>query len=148
VKPGVAAFLAAAALPLVACGCSSNAHAEWVGPPRPDDSGRLEIGAFNAHLDASGKGVAPVVVATEFLRLDRAHADTTSIVAQASGEGSGPATVTVTLDGLPDDSVQAQRFVLGLSQNGDGDWRLTSAETAQRCRPGRGHQAFSPAPCL
>src|SRR6478609_8923026 len=70
VKPGLAAFLAASALPLLACSCSGNTRAEWAGPPRPDDSGRLEIGTFNAHLDASGKGTAPVVVATEFLRLD------------------------------------------------------------------------------
>ena len=90
-----------------------------------------------------------MVAATEFLRLDRAHGrHDVDRRAGRPAEGSGPTTVTVTLDGLLDDSVRAQRFVLVLSQNDDGEWRLDSAATAQRCQPGRGHQAFSPEPCV
>jgi hypothetical protein len=52
-----------------------------------------------------------------------------------------------TLDRLPDDSVRAERFVLGLERQG-GVWRLRSAVWSQRCWAGRGHQQFSVAPCL
>jgi hypothetical protein len=151
VRPGVAAFLAAIVLPLAACGGGggSNGSDDWAGPPRPDDRGRLDVAGFNDYLDSHPEhATAPVVAATRFLRLDRAAAATTSVVARTSAEGGGPTTVTVTLDGVFDDSVRAERFVLELAQGDDGEWRMTSAESSRRCQPGRGHQAFTPAPCV
>ncbi len=134
-------------LPLAAC--SSSAEDEWAGPPRPGDGGRLGVEDFNDYLaEYDEYARSPVIAATEFLRLDRTTgAATTSVVAEATAEGSGPTTVTVTLDGLPDDSVRAQRYVLVLGPDGD-NWKLTSAVTAQRCWPGRGHQTFSTEPCV
>jgi hypothetical protein len=152
VRSGLAAFLVAAALPLTACGGSeggSNGETDWDGPPRPDERGALDVGAFNDYLAENGEdATAPVLAATRFLRLDRATAGTTTIVARSSAEGQGPTTVTVTLDRLLDDSVRAQRFVVVLAPEGDGEWRLTSASAEQRCWPNRGHQAFSPDPCV
>src|SRR5262245_55309775 len=76
VRPGVAAFLVAAVLPLSGCGGGSGGtETEWAGPPRPDDRGRLDVGAFNDYLDARPEDAsAPVVAVTRFLRLDRASA--------------------------------------------------------------------------
>ena len=152
----MAAFLAAAVLPLALAACgggggsSSAAEADdWAGPPRPSLRGRLDVGAFDDYLDAhADAATAPVVVATRFLRLDRTRAAITSIHVVTPGEGTGRATVTGSLDGLLDDSVRAQRFVLHLDQDADGAWRITSAEVVQRCRPGRGHEAFGPGACL
>jgi hypothetical protein len=147
----VAAFLVAIVLPLSACGSGggSSGSDDWEGPPRPDDRGRLDVGGFNGYLDShSEQATAPIVAATRFLRLDRAAAATTSVVARASAEGAGPATVTVVLDGLFDDSVRAERFVLELAQDAEGEWRLASAQSTRRCQPARGHQGFTPAPCV
>ena len=53
----------------------------------------------------------------------------------------------MTLDGLFDDSVRAERWTLTFTPDGDV-YELTAAEWAQRCQPGRGHQAFTPEPCV
>jgi hypothetical protein len=146
VRPGLTAFLAFAVLPLAACGSSGGA--EWAGPPRPDDNGQLRVGGFNDYLDEQANDAAsPVVASTRFLRLDRVNATTTSLEARATAEGSGPTTVTVTLDRLADDSVRAQRYVLSFTRDGD-EWRLTSAAVTQRCWPNRGHPGFSTEPCV
>ena len=146
-KPGLVAFLALAVLPLTSCGGASGVD-EWAGPPRPDRSGGLSVGSFNDHLAEHDEDArSPVVAATAFLRLDRTAAATTTIAAHATEEGSGPTTVTVMLDRLPDDSVRGQRFELVFTQQ-EGEWRLATATTEQRCWPSRGHQDFSTEPCL
>jgi hypothetical protein len=153
----VAAFLAAIVLPLAACGGGGGGDRpgkDWAGPPTPNANGRLDVAGFNDYLDAHPEYArGPVVAAAQFVRVDPgpdrgAAASTTTVVARASAEGAGPTTVTVTLDGLLDDSVRSERFVLVFEQQQDGEWRLTSAESSRRCHPGRGHQAFTPAPCL
>jgi hypothetical protein len=53
----------------------------------------------------------------------------------------------VTQRGLLDDSVAAERYLLGLQRDGDV-WRLSSARWMQSCRPGRGHEEFSPVDCV
>jgi len=55
--------------------------------------------------------------------------------------------VTVSLDGLGDDSVRGQRVTLVFEPNGSA-WQLVSAKSEQRCWPGRGHQDYSPELCL
>ncbi len=145
-RPGLLAFLTLVVLPLAACG--SATEKEWAGPPRAGDGGRLPVGTFNDYLVKYGEHArSPVVAATAFLRLDRTTAATTSIVAHATEEGSGPTTVVVTLDRLPDDSLRAQRYVLVFSKD-DGGWRLVSAVTEQRCWANRGHETFSTKPCV
>lgn len=121
---------------------------DWAGPPGPDAGGNLAVERFNDYLAARGSEArSPIVAATTFLRLDEATATTTSIVTHATGEGSGPTTVTVTLDRLPDDSVRGRRSVLVFVQE-NGEWRLASATSTQRCWPNRGHQDFSTDRCL
>jgi hypothetical protein len=54
----------------------------------------------------------------------------------------------VTKTGLLDDSVAAVRYTLAFERDGDGTWVLRSASWAQRCAPDRGHDGFSPEPCV
>jgi hypothetical protein len=152
VKPGVVAFLAALVLPLAACaGRNSDATTttgEWDGPPTPHAAGNLEVVQFNDYLaDRSEYATSPIIAASRFLRLDRVAAGTTLITAESTEEGQGPTTVTVTLDGLGDDSVRGQRVVLVFEPNGS-QWQLVSGKSEQRCWPGRGHQDYSPELCL
>jgi len=56
--------------------------------------------------------------------------------------------VTVTKEGLADDSVGALRYVLEFERQASGSWRLRSAAWAQRCQGGRGHQDFTPELCI
>jgi hypothetical protein len=138
-------------LPLAACGGDEGSKPdEWAGPPRPAAGGNLDsaAAAFNRYLDDHPEvAAAPALAAGRFVRVEQTTSGTTSIVAKAGAEGGGPATITVTFDGLLDDSVRTQRFVLVMRQEGD-EWRLDSAAVTQRCRPGRGHEAFSPEPCV
>ena len=83
-----------------------------------------------------------------FVGREASTAPSVSFQATSGPEGGGPATASLLLDGLLDDSVRARRYDLGLSRRPDGTWRVDDASWAQRCQSGRGHQAFSPEPCL
>ena len=87
------------------------------------------------------------MAAAEFLRLDERRVSRTTIDGKASSEGTGPQTVTVTLDGLADDSVRAERWSLAFEPDGE-TYRLTTALREQRCQPNRGHQTFSADDCV
>jgi hypothetical protein len=145
--------LAYAALLLVAAtlaGCDGNGgEATWDGPPDPSADGTVAVDGFaefTADVDETWEG-SPATAAGVFLRLDERTAAHTTIVAVASPEGGGPQTVVVTLDGLADDSVRAERWTFSFEPEGDV-YRLTEARWAQRCQPGRGHQGFTPEPCV
>lgn len=135
-------LLAAAVAVVAGCGSGAKKQERW--------SGWLDVSGFNAFLERVQPEAAssPLGAAAEFLRLDRATAQTTSLVSRRNGEGGGPATVIVTVDRLADDSVRAMRYVLELAPRDDGTWRLRSVSRTQRCWPRRGHQSFSPAPCF
>lgn len=56
--------------------------------------------------------------------------------------------VTAIYEGLRDDSVSAQKKVAPAYYS-NGIWTLGElTESSQRCQPGRGHQNFSPDPCI
>lgn len=138
------AILAAA---LALAGCSSG-EPEWPGPELGTDGTISTEGFADYAADVDERWErSPALVAAEFLRLDREQAPETTIESDTGPEGGGPAQVTVTLDRLLDDSVQTRRYELELSRD-DEVWRLDRATWSQRCRPGRGHQDFSPELCL
>jgi len=147
------AFAAVVLSALALAGCSKDGDddqaAAWGGPPDPAADGTVAVDGFVEYTD----GVAehwegsPAMSAGEFLRLDEQDAARTSIASATPAEGTGPATVVVTLDGLFDDSVRAERWTLSFEQDGDV-YRLATANWAQRCQPGRGHQAFTPEACV
>jgi len=77
----------------------------------------------------------PEGVAREYLQMEEGD---------ASLDGS---MMTILRDGLEDDSIRAERWILELEPLGDR-WQLVSARWEQRCHPGRGHVTFSPERCI
>ncbi|MBV5260776.1 hypothetical protein FLX56_20380 [Synechococcus moorigangaii CMS01] len=65
-----------------------------------------------------------------------------------AAENPQQSTVTITQEGLLDDSVQGQRFTITLTKNEAGTWTVGDRQTTWRCQPGRGSQTYSPELCL
>jgi len=133
---------------LAACGNEVEVELVWGGPPQPD-GGVVSVDGFRTfqgNVDEHWEGSA-AMAAAEFLRLDERTAARTTIDGKGSPEGTGPETVTVTLDGILDDSIRSERWTLGFEQE-DETYRLTAALREQRCQPGRGHQEFSAESCI
>jgi hypothetical protein len=142
-----ASFICVAAL--AGCGNDVDVELVWAGPPDPQSGGIVSTNGFASYqenVDEHWERSA-AMAAAEFLRLDERTAVRTTIDGKASAEGQGPQTVTVTLDGLLDDSIRAERWTLAFEQE-DGTYRLTNALREQRCQAGRGHQGFSADDCL
>ena len=139
------------ALALAGCdGSSGDSELAWTGPSEPAADGTVAVDDFAAHQDGVDERWerSAALAAAEFLRLDERTAIRTTIDARAEpGEGGGPEVVVVTLDGLLDDSVRAERWTLDFDQKDDG-YVLRRALREQRCQPGRGHQGFSPETCV
>jgi hypothetical protein len=123
----------------------------WTGLPEPlPADGILPVDAFNSHAESVDEPWERDLAATvdEFVGRDRGEAPSVSFQATSGPEGGGPTSASLLLDGLLDDSVRARRYDLALSRRDDGTWQLDSASWAQRCQVGRGHQAFTPEPCV
>ena len=145
----VLAYAAPLSVVLALAGCGdSGSTAEWSVPPDPRDTPAAvaSFKAYAADVEERWEGSA-AMTAAEFLRLDERTAARTTIEGSASAEGTGPETVVVTLEGLLDDSVRAERWTLELAPQ-DDRFELTSARWEQRCQPGRGHEDFSTEPCI
>lgn len=121
----------------------------WNGPPTPDDAGFMPVERFNRFLSRHPDlARSPVRATVEFVRLKDPTALTTTVRAEASRlENPREVRVVLTEDGLPDDSIRAVRYVLEFKRAGRR-WEVESARRTQRCQPGRGHQRFSPDPCV
>ena len=102
---------------------------------------------FNAWLAKSEHArELPLLVAHAFAGFEARHV--TLAVSYTSGESAVRATVTVTLDGLLDDSVRGEEHVLTFARDAaKAPWRLEQASSRVRCWQGRGHVEFSTAPC-
>jgi hypothetical protein len=123
----------------------------WAGLPQPlPADGTLPVDAFNAYAESVEEAWERDLAATasEYVGPEASEAPSVSFQATSGPEGGGPTSATLTLDGLLDDSVRARRYDLTLSRRQDGTWRIDSASWSQRCQQGRGHQAFTPAPCV
>jgi hypothetical protein len=156
-------LIAAAAALLLAGGCgygdddddeqtpSAQGQAAPRLPEPEDETGMLPVEDFNEFLEAERPAFATSALRTaiEFVHAGEGEAASTSVHASEGPEGAGDeASVTVTRDGLADDSVRALRYVIALERGNDGSWRLRSAQRLQRCQPERGHQDFSPQLCI
>ena len=95
-----------------------------------------------------GGGAAPQdAIDVAISNTERPEAASTRISSEAEGD---TATVTVTFEGLRDDSVRDERHVMTLERKGDPPkrgWRVIEDEVTYRCQPGRGHETFSPELC-
>ena len=110
-------------------------------------SGTLPVDAFNARAESVDEPWERDLAATtdEFLDLEEQEGSSRSFQSTSSGDS---ASATLLVDGLGDDSVRARRYELTFSRRDDGTWKLESASWTQRCHEGRGHQDFSPEPCV
>jgi hypothetical protein len=119
-------------------------------PEPKDGAGSLPVDDFNDFVDEARPAFATSALRTaiEFAHAGEGQAATTSVVAFEGPEGSADeASVTVTRDGLADDSTRALRYQIVLDRADDERWRLRSARRTQRCQPGRGSQEFSTKLC-
>ena len=57
------------------------------------------------------------------------------------------AEMSVSVEGLADDSIQDQRYRIEMNRSEAG-WQIESVGIQVRCRSERGHQSWSPDPCL
>ncbi|NJM00042.1 MAG: hypothetical protein HC818_01055 [Synechococcaceae cyanobacterium RM1_1_27] len=57
------------------------------------------------------------------------------------------AELRVTVEGLGDDSIQDQRYRIEMTRS-EANWQIESIGIQVRCRAERGHQNWSPDPCL
>jgi hypothetical protein len=135
---------------VAACGGEEEraAPASWNGPQRPYPAdGVLPVGEFRAYaesVDAEWER-DPGALARAFVRLPETEPgpeSPTVTVSPLQGQQ-----VTVTREGLADDSVADERYVLTLEKD-DDVWELRAARWEQRCQPMRGHQDFGPELCV
>jgi hypothetical protein len=143
------AALALSTLALAGCGDDVDVELVWGGPPEPQPGGAVStegFAAFQREVDEEWER-SPAMAAAIFLRLDERRVARTTIAAEAGPEGGGDQTVIVTLDGLADDSVRAERWTLGFEEGEDGVYALTGALRELRCHEGRGHQDFAGEAC-
>ena len=69
-------------------------------------------------------------------------------VVSAFSDVADALTIIVTDDGYADDSVRGEKFRFELKLDDRGFWKVVTAGKAQRCWENRGHEDYSPAPCL
>jgi hypothetical protein len=144
-------LLLATVLALAGCGSKGDDNeASWPGPPKAGADGSVAFSGFNDFLAGDGKEFAdsPISAVSEFLGLDESTASVISVVATSPGEVRNFSEVVATLEGLLDDSVRAARYTVELQRNQSMLWRVRAVDWAQRCQTGRGHQDFSPKPCV
>lgn len=110
-------------------------------------SGTLPVAAFNADAERVDEPWERDLqeVTNRFLAVREQESGSRSFQATSSGDTGS---VSLLIEGLGDDSVRARRYELSFTRREDGSWRIDSARWAQRCQEGRGHQSFSPEPCV
>jgi hypothetical protein len=137
---------------VAACGGGDDTAAptSWNGPERPyPENGVLPVEEFQAYAESVDEDWErdPQALAREYTRLQETGAESAPEEPKISLSELDGDTLTVTRDGLADDSVAAERYVLELEQDGD-TWSLVSARWEQRCQAMRGHEEFGPGLCL
>jgi hypothetical protein len=112
----------------------------------------VDINQINQTIDRAARSNQPWVkspmqilvrVAGEFDEVK----NRTIQMSSPSAESSDSIMVTITNDGLLDDSVGSERYMYRLDKTASGVWKVTSAQKAWKCQPNRGHQDFSAVPC-
>ena len=144
------AALVFASMLLAGCGSDVDVELVWGGPPDAAMGGAVSTDGFlgfQNQVDEEWER-SPAMAAGVFLRLDERKATRITIDAKAGPEGGGGQVVTVTLDGLADDSVRSERWTLGFEEGKDGVYVLTGALRELRCHEGRGHEDFAGGACV
>ena len=58
------------------------------------------------------------------------------------------AIVTITREGIQDDSIGGFRSRVTLQKDGNGDWIIKAIQRSQKCQPGRGSQTYGSSSCI
>ena len=64
-----------------------------------------------------------------------------------SVEGATQSTVTITQEGLLDDSITGHQFIVQFQRTPGAPWEMTNLQKKRKCQPGRGAQAYSTELC-
>ena len=64
-----------------------------------------------------------------------------------SAENPTQSTVTITQEGLLDDSIAGHQFIVQFQKASSGRWEITTIQKKRKCQPGRGSQAYSTELC-
>jgi peptidoglycan hydrolase-like protein with peptidoglycan-binding domain len=128
----------------------SSAWAGDIGTLTDTTTGTVDVAPFNDYLESAAVPInrSPCDAARVLLHLDRPPQEGETVDVTVDPQGAANATVTVTIDGLADDSVAAVRYVLRFEDFGNDAIRLAAGSWSQRCQPGRGHQDFSTELCV
>lgn len=114
---------------------------------------KLDVGPFNKKLE---KAVADKkdwvtmptqVVANLVEQFSETRSRNIEIVSKFA-DVTDDLTVIVTDDGYADDSVRGVQYKFQIKLNEQGTWKVVSAEKAQRCWEGRGHDDYTAEPCI
>ncbi len=144
-------YLSVAAAVLILLISHSIAFAEDTGKAGSAQASyiTLDPGAFNKSVTEAGaeKWTSdPVAVS---LRFTGPFEGLTQTIERknVSAESPDKTAVTITNEGLLDDSVMGEKFFLKLKRAEQGAWLIESAAKTVKCWPGRGHQDYSNKPC-
>jgi hypothetical protein len=137
---------------------------KWdASPPQPAADGTIDVAPFNRFVaeQRPGWATAPDTLAAAFTQADRKPLPAgTTATTNANREPAptitvarrtdGAVEVTVTFDGLADDSVRTRRtlVVVGPPSTPGSPLTIVEARGSWRCQPNRGHQTFTAAPCV
>jgi hypothetical protein len=139
-------------------GCCTPDVGAWSGQPAWASDGRLtNVASFVAFVVAEDPcwRFYPVTSALALVGTDPASQapEQTVIVDSAPSAGSGEVDVTLTYEGVKDDSVAAMRYRLtfedeAFSNGTAGAFKLVAGMREVRCQPGRGQQDWGTDLCL
>ncbi|QHS60882.1 hypothetical protein [Chitinophaga agri] len=81
-----------------------------------------------------------------FQPVSGARSRTVQVKTKNVGPAIHEATVYLRNEGLPDDAVEGEMFILTLQQK-DGMWQVTGIQECWKCQEGRGSKVFDTIPC-
>ena len=122
----------------------------WPDIPDAATDGSVPVRQFNDALDASHPAweTSATAVALAYTHFpDDLVLEHGTVTAEQEIDAAGRIHLALTHRGLGDDSIAAERYLLVMSQQTDGNWRLESAQWSQQCQPNRGHRTFTKEAC-
>ena len=112
----------------------------------PQEEPSAEYAPATTYLEAADvlSGPDPEAAARAYF----AEAEVDEVTVETIEQGEDRVIVLVTLSGLLDDSVSAERLRFVYTPEIGGAWTLTDVGRQVRCWEGRGHQEWGPTLCL
>lgn len=119
---------------------------------KPAKFEKMNTAAFNRKIRDAARNrefwvKMPTLVASGFVGTFSETKKRTVEITSEFAEATTRLDVVIIDDGFAGDSVRGVKYKLKLQADSAGIWYITSAEKAQRCYKGRGHQDYSAAPC-